>query len=177
MISRFKRKSRKSDKEKRRLRGFFASLGKHYSKSTRKPIPRYRIADSSLYDVKKGKAILTEIKPSEYLFLTRADEGLMIWDKADVNSTATLEKKLEEGQPIDVPFLEIDENSGKIIGHDGRHRALASTFEGLKEIPVETVVMKKSGGIYEEVHLKDVPEKDKQIMLHPEKLERQEKWY
>ena len=90
MMSKFRRKSRKSDREKRRLRGFFAQLNKHYSKTARKPVPRYNIANRSLYDVRKGKAILTEIKPSEYLFLTRADEGLMIWDKADVNSTATL---------------------------------------------------------------------------------------
>lgn len=44
--------------------------------------------------------------------------------------------QLQTHHPIDVPMLFIDETTGEITGHEGRHRSKASIDLGINQIPV-----------------------------------------
>lgn len=88
-------------------------------------------------------------------YTTKSNKGRLFWGKISPDDFLTLaspvgmfseevvvsrQKQIQEGQPIDTPFLDItwDENSmrWRIRSHEGRHRAEASRREGLDKIPV-----------------------------------------
>jgi hypothetical protein len=51
-------------------------------------------------------------------------------------SLKRLIERMENGLPIDPPFLDIAADTCQVLGHEGRHRAEAARKLGLEKIPV-----------------------------------------
>ena len=47
-----------------------------------------------------------------------------------------LKKKIRNKEPLDPLFIDIIHSSGRVINHEGRHRAEASLELGIKKVPV-----------------------------------------
>jgi|WetSurSiteA1Bulk_404760.scaffolds.fasta_scaffold00048_48 hypothetical protein len=45
--------------------------------------------------------------------------------------------RIKTGKPVDAPCLQVDVGNGRVVGHEGRHRAYASLRLGVKKIPVD----------------------------------------
>lgn len=65
---------------------------------------------------------IVDIDPSLFLDLT-TDDGISKWQI--INETKPLEQYLEQESVVH-PFLIVEKDSGKIKGHEGRHRAAAT---------------------------------------------------
>ena len=74
--------------------------------------------------------VLVEMKPEQFLNLTP------VVKKPRMDSVKYLQKRLIEGLPIDIPYLDIDIRLCEVQNHEGRHRAYASKMVGLNKIPV-----------------------------------------
>lgn len=81
-----------------------------------------------------AQAYITTMDPADFLRMTTVSESGQnrVLDEA---TPLDAEKLSENGkrQPI---YLIIDEETGKITGHEGRHRSIALSRAGVKEIPV-----------------------------------------
>ncbi|MHA1852527.1 MAG: hypothetical protein ACTSUF_03360 [Candidatus Heimdallarchaeaceae archaeon] len=73
------------------------------------------------------KSELKWIPPEEFLWKVPK----IVFDKP---SFEDVRKKLKEGKPLDPLFMDI--KCGKIVNHEGRHRALASLCLDIKKVPV-----------------------------------------
>ena len=84
-----------------------------------------------LEDAYKGKAVLTTMKPQNFLYfsspLITSDES----EKVIKRLTTVLESPNGE---MDTPNLSV--RGDKVINHEGRHRAIAAIKAGIKEMPV-----------------------------------------
>ncbi len=62
------------------------------------------------------------------------------------NSHDAITARIEKGEPLDPPFLDIDWKDGewKFVRHEGRHRALAADSLGIEKIPI--IVFLRVGG-------------------------------
>ena len=74
--------------------------------------------------------VLVEMKPEQFLNLTP------VVKKPRMESIEYLRKRLIEGLPIDIAFLDVDIKTCEVDNHEGRHRAYASKMVGLNKIPV-----------------------------------------
>lgn len=84
------------------------------------------------------------MSPQEFLAKSAAPEDGS-WIRHDRKQ---IRERIRLGLPLDPPWLDIDHNSGRVLGHEGRHRALASIEEGLTEIPVVIFHLRGSIGNY-----------------------------
>lgn len=89
-----------------------------------------------------AKAYVTSIHPRDFLSLTLSDESLERWDNVTKQGTDA------EYRPLDVeklknerqtPFLEVDTETGRVIGHEGRHRMRALLEAGITEVPIAVI--------------------------------------
>jgi|GEM_PF-2273581 len=91
---------------------------------------------------KYAKAYITSIHPRDFLSLTLSDESFKAWDKAAEEGTdeymfaLDVEKLKSESQ---TPFLEIDTETGRVEGHEGRHRMRALLEAGVTEVPIAVI--------------------------------------
>ncbi len=93
---------------------------------------------------RKGIGIL-QMDAYNFLRLTIDTAGVTSWIKEEAESTKSLDQYNKWGQDGTIrvmPFLNIDIKSGKVLGHEGRHRAAAILNEGGKFIPV-AIFLKK----------------------------------
>ena len=88
-----------------------------------------------------AKAYITSIHPRDFLSLTLPDELFEQWDAAELEGS-------KEFYPLDIeklrsqeqtPFLEIDETTGRVEGHEGRHRMRALLAAGVTEVPIAVI--------------------------------------
>ncbi len=69
------------------------------------------------------------MSPTDFLAVTPAG--------SDPQKKATVRALMDSDTPFnDLPFLSVDE-SGRVVGHEGRHRARALGIRGVQQIPVE----------------------------------------
>ena len=86
-----------------------------------------------------AQAYITSIHPRDFLSLTLSDESFQKWDDAAAEGTDAelfpldIEKLRNETQ---TPYLNIDTETGKVIGHEGRHRMRALLEAGVTEVPI-----------------------------------------
>lgn len=100
------------------------------------------ISDYGASDKRYAKAYITSINPRDYLKLTISDENLAKWEQAADEGTSESiypldEAKLKSGRNI--PMLEIDTETGEVIGHEGRHRMMALMRAGATNVPIVVV--------------------------------------
>lgn len=81
----------------------------------------------------KGKIIW--MSPQKFLSLVRPLKAE--WVNHD--SMKNIEQRLTNNLPMDPLVLEVDMSSRKIIGHEGRHRAIKCIELGIKSVPVLVV--------------------------------------
>ena len=74
--------------------------------------------------------VIVEMSPEQFLNLTP------IVKKPRIKTIEYLQKRLIEGLPIDIPFLDVDIKTCEVQNHEGRHRAYTSKMVGLNKIPV-----------------------------------------
>jgi hypothetical protein len=99
--------------------------------------------------------ILTCISPEDFLRLA-APIGELTEDSQQ--KIARLRERIRNNLEITVPFLEIDTSDdlaemgvGQIVGHEGRHRALAALAEGLELMPVQLRIFNRKGRLYHNI--------------------------
>jgi hypothetical protein len=66
---------------------------------------------------------------------------------------------IKSGKEIEIPYMDVDIKTGRILNHEGRHRALAAFQLGIKQIPVILYFKEKYGDSYEYVDIsnRDIP--------------------
>ena len=82
-----------------------------------------------LYGFKPKSQIRVAVDPNLFL-------SLVPYKPLNPSRVEELERRILSGKPIDPAFIDLDYKSGKIIGHEGRHRAKVASELGLKKFPV-----------------------------------------
>ena len=91
---------------------------------------------------KYAQAYITAIHPRDFLSLTLSDETYRKWDAAAEAGTDS------ELYPLDVerltketqtPYLNVDTETGEVVGHEGRHRMRALLEAGVTEVPIAVI--------------------------------------
>lgn len=98
-------------------------------------------------DAYKGRTTITIMTPEEYLTLAcpkcleeYKSKGVSGIDfdvrgkEFTQKNISELTKLMEDGEPIDTPYIEISGND--VVGHEGRHRAISAIEAGIEKIPV-----------------------------------------
>ena len=81
-----------------------------------------------------AQAYITYMNPDDFLKMTTSDVlGRMRIEEQSEGFTPEQVVKASKGQPI---FLDIDTETGKVTGHEGRHRMVALRRQGITEVPV-----------------------------------------
>lgn len=100
------------------------------------------ISDYGASDKRYAKAYITSINPRDYLKLTISDENLAKWEQAADEGTSESIYPLDEAKlknERNIPMLEIDTETGEVIGHEGRHRMMALMRAGATNVPIVVV--------------------------------------
>jgi hypothetical protein len=86
-----------------------------------------------------------DLSPDEFLELAEA----IAPEQVKGESVEFLEEAIRDGKPIAPPFLtlqwNITKNQWKVVGHEGRHRAMAAKKAGLKSLPVQIFLRNGNG--------------------------------
>jgi len=77
------------------------------------------------------------MKPKDFLELSLPKKGGRYHEPSyDPRSLKRLKGRMEQNLIIDPPEFEVEAQTGQIIDHSGRHRALTAHKLGISEIPV-----------------------------------------
>jgi hypothetical protein len=95
--------------------------------------------DARLMGVHPASAELVTMTPDEYLGLTGVplwlrEQGVGGWDSDP--DYVKLTERIREGKPVDALWLDVDVDTGKVTGQEGRHRALIAKQLGIEHVPV-----------------------------------------
>lgn len=147
----------------------FARLANRTKKTRMKfPVDTKDIND---YDMKR--VLLKKMKPNDYLYLTKADQGINIFHKEDVSSLNNILYRIQNEKPIDAPFLEINLQKKRVENHDGRHRALGTMLSGIKELPIVEAGVVVNGKKETIIPVDEMTKEEIHTMNHPENLKPQ----
>jgi hypothetical protein len=106
------------------------------------------ITPQMMSQAKANKCIgMMTMNPYDFIRLTINQGDVDQWIKEEAEYTKTVEEYNEfarKGDSIHPPWLEIDMETGKVVGHEGRHRSAALIKEGVKQIPVAVMLRKGS---------------------------------
>lgn len=118
-----------------------------------------QIIDESIseWDEDYARLYLTKINPKDFLKLTSSEDYFV----AIKNNTLELDlEKIEESKYVaDMMYLDIDLETGKVRGHEGRHRMSALENEGYELVDI--VVFPYN---YDKYHAKEIDN----IVLKPQ---------
>lgn len=90
-----------------------------------------------------------EFPCEEFLLLTT--QNAFRWKVDEAPDTLPLEQYnqfVKDGKTRIIPFLDVDIHSGKVVGHEGRHRALACIKAGVHTMPVAIFLREKGSKVY-----------------------------
>ena len=90
-------------------------------------------------DSKYARKYITSIHPRDFLSLTLEDEVFEQWDKAADAGTDNRMYRLDVDKLKNneqTPYLRIDEETGRVKGHEGRHRMRALLEAGVTSVPI-----------------------------------------
>ena len=102
-------------------------------------MPEFKVSPDSrvwFYEEESQKRI--EMKPIDFLRLTgHLPEEFRASPMHSQDSYDSIHAALEHGEPMaDPPFLDVNVDTGEILNHEGRHRALAAHDLGISRMPV-----------------------------------------
>ena len=99
------------------------------------------------YSDNYARSYITKITPQQFLDLTTTPEGLQ---RLESESTELNPEQLKgEQQNI---FLRVDMETGKVLGHEGRHRMIALRNAGVNNVDIEIIPQQ---GTYDTENAKD----------------------
>lgn len=108
------------------------SLKDNASKYTKEHLDRLFEDNSSQFDKDYSKAYITKINIDDFINLTTSETNR----QRIIDSAKPLDiEKLRSGDTGEM-FIEYDLETNEVVGHEGRHRAVALKNAGIKEIPV-----------------------------------------
>lgn len=94
-----------------------------------------KITDRMLENSKSNKSVgWLYLDPVQFLSLTVTDHNVYDWIKKELPHTKTIDQY--NSYETLMPWLDVDMHTGKVIGHEGRHRAAACIKSGVKRLPV-----------------------------------------
>ena len=94
------------------------------------------VIKDNAYGDGKSSSYVTSIHPEDFLDLTLPKESRGNWMRnKDVFEVRALNEKELADNP-QTPFLAVDFKTGEIVGHEGRHRMLALSENGIENVPV-----------------------------------------
>lgn len=101
-----------------------------------------------------GMHFVVEFPVKEFLLMSTENEKSLETIQKQCRTIDDYNRWAEEGETILMPFLSVDADSGKITGHEGRHRATAIMCSGAKTMPVSirlipNEAMKEKYGVFE----------------------------
>lgn len=116
-------------------------------------ILEYSLSPAQKQNAVNSKAtIIIKMPPKEFLKLTiNATEMKYLRDR--LKSKEQYQQYIDSGETIVHPFLKIDEDSGKVMSHEGRARAVAAWLSGAKLFEIAVVLY--PGGRHQ--NIEDVP--------------------
>lgn len=104
--------------------------------------------------------------PWDFLSLT-TDKLVNEWVKQEQDETRTVEEYNEfaqAGKSILPPFLDIDRKTGKVVGHEGRHRAAALLNSHGDRFMVAITLRDNGYPVYYEYPFEDGPDRSKWLI-------------
>lgn len=125
------------EEDKPRYKGDTSTVGKK-AKLTDERIERLFSAYGA-DNPKYAKAYVTSIHPRDFLSLTLSDSSFEKWDDAANRGDdkelfpLDIDKLKKETQ---TPYLIVDTSTGRVTGHEGRHRMRALLEAGVTEVPI-----------------------------------------
>lgn len=88
-----------------------------------------------LQNAKSNKSVgWLYLDPVQFLSLTVTDHNVYDWIEQELPHTKTVDDY--NSYETLMPWLDVDMHTGKVVGHEGRHRAAACIKSGAKRIPV-----------------------------------------
>ncbi len=110
----------------------FAKYYRGYGTYTEKRINHEIAWSMAENDPDYAQTYITWVKPSDYIYATTATEA---WREQLTKEAGSLDKErlAKETQPI---YLTVDFETGKIKGHEGRHRMIALEKAGVEKVAV-----------------------------------------
>ena len=94
-----------------------------------------KITDRMLENAKSNKCVgWLYLDPVQFLSLTVTDHNVYDWIKKELPHTKTVDDY--NSYETLMPWLDVDMHTGKVVGHEGRHRAAACIKSGSKRLPV-----------------------------------------
>lgn len=98
------------------------------------------------------------MNPLDFLRLTTTKPNVFDWirqEEDDTKSLAEYNKYAATGNAIHMPWLDVDMHTGKVVGHEGRHRAIAVYSADSRQFPVSFCLRERGYPVYyrmEETH-------------------------
>lgn len=94
-----------------------------------------KITDRMLQNAKSNKCVgWLYLDPVQFLSLTVTDHNVYDWIEKELPHTKTIDEY--NSYETLMPWLDVDMHTGKVLGHEGRHRAAACIKSGVKRLPV-----------------------------------------
>ena len=97
-------------------------------------IDRYLASFAAESSPKYAQAYITYMSPSDFLSLTTSSISSKI--KIQAESTKLEKERFEKATQHQPIHLTIDHETGEVVGHEGRHRMVALSEEGIYDVPV-----------------------------------------
>lgn len=101
---------------------------------------RYVPSYKTLFYYKPYSQYFTYIHPDDFLNLAAkrilikpTGEKVIRYNQSSID---TLTRRMAEGKPIDPVFLDFESERCRIVGHEGRHRAVAAKKVGIDKMPL-----------------------------------------
>lgn len=92
-----------------------------------------------------------EMPPLDFLRLTVTQPNVFDWirqEKGHTKSLVEYNKYASSGESVLMPWLDVDISTGKVLGHEGRHRAIAVHVAGGRKFPVSICLRERGYPIY-----------------------------
>lgn len=102
------------------------------------------------------------LDPKDFLRLTIATHDVNRWLEEEKEYTKTLDEYNGYNMRL-MPWLDVDIHSGKVLGHEGRHRAAAVIAAGGKTFPVALCLREGGYPLYYRTPYIDVNNSDDQF--------------
>ena len=91
------------------------------------------------------------MNPLDFLRLTTTKPNVFDWiqqEKGDTKTVSEYNGFAASGKSILMPWLDVDRHTGKVVGHEGRHRAIAVYVADSRKFPVAICLRDRGYPIY-----------------------------
>lgn len=106
-----------------------------------------KITDKMLSTAKSNKCVgWIYLDPVQFLSLTVTDHNVFDWIEKELPHTKTVDDY--NSYDTQMPWLDVDVHTGKVVGHEGRHRAAACVKSKVKRLPVAICLRENGYPVY-----------------------------